>query len=202
MADIVAQAADVTYCGFSESTFNTIRKDDMYYLKIRKYKAFGKCDDCEELKKLIRESTGYKRASAQVLFDQHQEWQLRERKKSAKHRLKAMTKGQTNYIWMEIDGMDHSKCGIGKPAVLTKATAKTERLETHCTGVHVAISGKLYTYAVTWYDRFPTGSDSIMTCVIRIIEDIEKMGLDMPPVLYLHADNCGRENKNRSLPFL
>ena len=51
-------------------------------------------------------------------------------------------------------------------------------------------------YAYTWFERFPTGSDSIATIVCNALQETLKEG-PLPPVLYLHMDNCSRENKNR-----
>jgi hypothetical protein len=48
----------------------------------------------------------------------------------------------------------------------------------------------------TWHDQFPTGSDSVITIIMLVLSEYAKDG-PLPETLYLHLDNCWRENKNK-----
>jgi hypothetical protein len=119
---------------------------------------------------------------------------MRERKKMATHVNKAFdpdTKQKSMVI--EMDNMDNLKTGVPQMAREPKSLDKKERLTTHITGVHVPGQSKPFR-CYTWHDRFPSGSDAVMTMVLCTLLNYEG---PIPEVLYLHLDNCWRENKNK-----
>jgi hypothetical protein len=81
-----------------------------------------------------------------------------------------------------------------------KDTDGKERLGTHLTGV-LMHGRKNPIRAYTWYDRFPTGSDSVLTIICHALCDEARISR-LPPTLFLQLDNYWRENKNRSSYFL
>ena len=180
--------------GVSEAVFTKIRKSDLPYIKIRKVKRFAKCQVCSKLIESIDKSTGATRDALKRELDEHVEWQFREREKYYKHRFKARSRPHM-YLTMSVDGMDNGKTSIPRLARENKDTDGKVRLGTHLTGV-LLHGRKFPVRAVTWYDRFPTGSDSIVSIILHALSETAKEG-PLPPVLYLHLDNCCRENKNR-----
>ena len=46
------------------------------------------------------------------------------------------------------------------------------------------------------FDRFPAGSDPVISIVLHALAATATQK-PLPPVLYLHLDNCSRENKNK-----
>ena len=177
-----------------ESAFNQIHTTELPYIKIRKVKRFAACKTCAQLREQIDKASGERKALLKVELDSHIEWQYREREKYYKHRFKART-WPHKYMTMSVDGMDNGKTAIPRLARENKGTDDAIRLGTHLTGV-LMHGRKNPVYAYTWFERFPTGSDSIVTIVCNALQETLKEG-PLPPVLYLHMDNCSRENKNR-----
>jgi len=182
---------------FSYPAFMDLIKQEFHYVKIRCYKAMGACDDCDDLDRMISSvRSNLHREHALRLKEEHLNWQTNERKKADKHVDKSLRIGYRKSMMIEIDGMDKSKTNIGKPAKLTKRTADLTRIDTHVTGVFV-YDEILTPNLVTWYDRYPSGSDSVITILNEtLVRHINLKG-SLPPVLYLHCDNCSRENKNK-----
>ena len=183
----------------SETTFFRLHKldTDLGKIKIRKCKRFSKCEKCMELDKLIKSTLGLKRAFWKLLKRKHIEWQMKERMKCAKHVDKATnpaTKDQ--YIVVEMDNMDNQKTAVGTMTRDPKSLASLDKLKTHITGVHVPGDTDSPFRCYTWHDRFPTGSDVVITILLRVLCEVAAKG-PLPPTLYLHLDNCWRENKNR-----
>ena len=180
----------------SLASFAAMRKRDLPYIKVRKVKRFAKCKICSDLTEAMGKATG---AALQLLrskHDEHVEWQYREREKYYKHRFKSrMFPGRS--MTMSVDGMDNGKTSIPRTHRDDKDTDKGEKLGVHLTGV-LLHGRKNPIRAYTWYDRFPTGSDSIATIICHALKETAT-DAPLPPVLYLHLDNCSRENKNRYL---
>jgi hypothetical protein len=183
----------------SETTFFRLNKydGDLRKIKIRKCKRFSKCEPCLELDKLIKNSAGVTRNYWKDAKKKHIEWQMRERMKCAKHVEKATNPAtRDEYMVVEIDNMDNQKTAVGQMPRDPKSLASLEKLKTHITGVHVPGDADSPFRCYTWHDRFPTGSDVVITILLRTLCEIAAKG-PLPPTLYLHLDNCWRENKNR-----
>ena len=99
-------------------------------------------------------------------------------------------------ITISIDSMDNYKSRFPRCAREDKKSDATEKLMCHVTGV--LMHGRPNPAQVyTWYDRFPASSDSIITILLDALDKTVTPTNPLPPTLYLHMDNCGRENKNR-----
>ena len=168
-------------------------------MKIRKCKRFSQCQWCSELKNMIKKTTGKTKEFWQVQLRTHNDWQMRERIKQANHVNKSShPETAHDYMVLMIDGMDHSKTSLPHFARTPKDLDSAERLKTHITGVHVPGWRERPFTCYTWHDRFPTGSDSVITMILKTLCDYAKAHNDkLPPKLFLHMDNCWRENKNR-----
>ena len=179
----------------SEMNFRKMLDDDLPYIKVRKVKRFAKCDTCTKLRDAIDKCMGDRREKLKEELHEHIEWQFRERDKYYKHRFKAR-RFPSRYMTMSLDGMDNGKTAIPRRSREDKTSDANFRLGVHLTGV-LMHGRKNPIHAYTWYDQFPTGSDSVVTIICHALRKTQEDG-PLPPVLYLHLDNCGRENKNRS----
>lgn len=183
----------------SQGHFNKLRKCvELRHIKIRKYKRFTKCDECQRLDKLIDKSAGVQRAYWLDQKEKHNTWQLRERAKYHKHKEQAIrSSSKHKSLCISIDGMDHSKTSAPSMARDTKEIEAAEKLETHITGV--LVHGRMAATCFTWHDRFPSGSDVVATVLMDTLRRVQELDPDqpLPPTLNLWLDNCWRENKNR-----
>ena len=159
-------------------------------------KRFSKCNHCVRLKTLIRQSVGMRKDYWKKQHEEHNEWQMRERKKMAKHVQKATNPATKHkYMVIEMDNMDNLKTHLPQMPREPKELDKKARLTTHITGVHIPGDSRPFR-CYTWHDRFPTGSDTVLTLLLKVLGDLEG---PHPETLYLHLDNCWRENKNKYL---
>ena len=182
----------------SQSTFSRV-KDSLPHILIRKCKRFSQCQWCGEIKNKIKTATGATRKFWRDELRQHNDWQMRERTKQANHVNKAShPETRDDYMVIMIDGMDHSKSSLPHFGRTPKDLDSAESLQTHITGIHVPGWAERPFTCYTWHDLFPTGSDSVITMILKILCDYAKAHDDkLPPKLFLHMDNCWRENKNR-----
>ena len=177
--------------------YRLVNLPELSHLKIVSCKRFSACQYCLQLKDHIRKSTGEFRAFWEEELAKHNSWQMHERMKQAKHVEKATNPSTRNkYMVMMIDSMDHSKSSLPHFQRPPKDLESAEQLDTHITGVHVpGWKERPYT-CYTWHDRFPTGSDSVITFILKTLCSYAEEH-SLPSHLFLHMDNCWRENKNR-----
>jgi len=180
----------------SEKQFTDLAKTGtLSRIKIRRSKRFSKCEHCVRLKELIKQSVGQRKLFWKTQHDKHNTWQMRERKKQAKHVEKAVNPDTRHkYMVIEMDNMDNAKTALPRMPRPPKDLDGKDNLITHVTGVHVPGDENTPFRCYTWHDRFPTGSDTVITILLKVLSQIEG---PLPPTLYLHMDNCWRENKNK-----
>jgi hypothetical protein len=167
------------------------------WVRLRQWTRFSQCDDCHAFNESINLA---KTSTEKLLFrlqkDVHKKWQGRERAKYHKHRAKAM-RYPDKYMSINFDGMDHSKTSLPAFKRESKLSASLERLNVHVTGVLVH-NHELRAYVYTWLDNFPADSNISIHVILDVILRMQKKG-PLPPTLYIQADNCCRENKNKFL---
>jgi hypothetical protein len=183
--------------GYTYKAFTRIRRMKCSHVKIRKCKKFAACHFCVRLKELIAKKNGKASLFWKAELAAHNAWQLRERMQQAKHVEKA-TNAKTKHKAMVImiDNMDHSKTDLPQFPLAGKDLEHSTRLITHMTGVHVPGWKRRTTMCYTWNDQFPTSSDAVITIIQLVLCECQKDG-PLPDNLYLHLDNCWRENKNK-----
>jgi hypothetical protein len=196
---MIAEMANESGWGvlISKSRFRQMGKKEMPWIKIRKYKCFAKCTTCSKLDERIEKSFGYTKQYWKEKKDKHLRWQMHEREKYYKHGRKSRDPaGSKKCVTISIDSMDHSKTALPSKARDDKETEHAAKLHTHLTGVlvHGVVTEAL---CYTWHDRFPAASDVVMTIILDTLAKITKSRGKLPPTLYLHLDNCWRENKNK-----
>ena len=190
--------ADIPMHACSPTTFHRTYHS-LPHVKVRKCKRFSKCDWCSQLTAKCRKSSGVTKEFWENEKKEHNDWQMRERQVQAHHidlALNPLTRDE--HMVLMIDGMDHSKSSLPNFVSPPKELDSAERLNTHITGVYVPGWKERPVTCYTWHDLFPTGSDSVITMILKTLCDYasDHEG-KLPPTLHLHMDNCWRENKNK-----
>jgi hypothetical protein len=181
----------------SRGGFINICHKYVHWVRLRTFKRFAQCDECSDLNsKMDSAKTDTTKQCIRRFKDKHIDWQARERGKYHKHRAKAL-RYPDKYMSMNFDGMDHSKTSLPAFKRESKSSGELERLNVHVTGVLVH-NGKQRAYVYTWLDNFPADSNVSIHTILDVINKMKAKG-PLPPTLYIQADNCWRENKNKFL---
>ena len=105
------------------------------------------------------------------------------------------------YLSIIYDGADQSANGMPHFKEKDKNTAKGIKQRIHLLGALVeggtSFKGDPSCYLYTMSDKWEHGSNQTIELLQRTLLDIESKKKQLPPVLFLQADNCWRENKNR-----
>jgi hypothetical protein len=176
------------------SAFRAIVRKSLPHIKIRKVKRFTQCQICSEFDEAIVKAKGPQRSLLKRRKQDHLNWQKAERDVYYDHRHNSRLHPDQS-VTISIDGMDNSKTNIGRFSREDKKTDSVDKLKCHLTGVLMHGRPKP-ARCYTWYDRFPGGADSVITILLHALCATLDDG-PLPPTLYLHMDNCWRENKNK-----
>lgn len=164
-------------------------------IKVRKVHRFTKCSDCEfyrtELAKAgldLDKGNTLKKAKSV-----HIEYVMQERLEYAAKRDKAK-RNPEKYCSIIIDGADQSAYGLSHLIFNTKSM-RGEKLKVRLIGIkeHLPIPNVFF-YLMT--EEFETGSNHIVEALHRFLTQKAKND-HLPLVLFVQADNCSRENKNK-----
>ena len=113
-----------------------------------------------------------------------------------------------DYLSLIIDGADQSAYSLPHFWEIDKETSKVRKQRSHILGAikHGIPGGSdatMQCYLSTISDKWEHGSNQTITFLQKVLVECEKRSKRddgrLPPVLFLQADNCGRENKNRYL---
>jgi hypothetical protein len=190
-------AVNMIHC-CSYPYFNATVKEEMGdYIKIRKNKAFTKCEKCVDWDIKIRKGTKSKRAYYKKKKACHMVRQENERRKYYKHRWKSRS-NSSRYFSVIIDGMDQNKTDILRLQRETQATSALTKLGVSVIGV-ISHGHEPRATAYLVPSEYPKDSSFTMHIVAEtIIRALEKNEF-LPPIFYLQLDNTGRENKNKTM---
>jgi hypothetical protein len=181
----------------SRGGFINICHKYVHWVRLRAFKRFAQCDECSDLSsRMDAAKTATNKLAIRRYKDLHIDWQSRERAKYHKHRAKAL-RYPDKYMSMNFDGMDHSKTSLPAFKRESKSSGELERLNVHVTGVLVH-NAKQRAFVYTWLDNFPADSNVSIQVILDVINRMKAKG-PLPPTLYIQADNCWRENKNKYL---
>ena len=167
----------------------------MHQIICRTYLPFAKCDIC------VRHRDQNTLHRTQKQRDQGVEETANHLKAVAKekacyymHRSKARTHPNT-YMSMIIDGADQSKYDLPYWCERSHASDETTRLKMHLYGV--LVHGRA-AYCFTCPDHEEQGHNTTIQCIWHVILDqYEKHGNRLPPILFLQLDNTTKQNKGR-----
>ncbi|CAH1242494.1 Hypp6767 [Branchiostoma lanceolatum] len=187
------------YC--SKQTFYNMWNEMHDNVFIKKSSLFTKCKKCVQLeRKLERTRIPRKRLQIQDRRRAHLDRQMRERLNYYRRR-EAAHRNPNRYLSLIIDGMDQAKTYLPHfVGPKSKDMASTDLMKVHVSGIISHGHGIKATYT----DVFEYKHDSNLTInlLLKMLYRLSKRG-PLPPILYVQADNCFRENKNRfMLAFL
>ena len=113
-----------------------------------------------------------------------------ERQKYYKHITKARREPE-KYMSVIIDGMDQQSTAVPHFVRESKSTNGAWKLLTHITGAIVHGRGQ---HCFVDLKEIPHDSNLTISVLLRVLQ---LYAPNIPKVLYLQLDNCGRENKNK-----
>ena len=180
----------------SRSHFHKMWKTEFFRLKIKKTNSFSKCNICTALERRLQKTRNTEaREQIKIQREQHNDRQMNERK--AYYRKREMSKQRPEkYISIIIDGMDQSKTNLphfaGRKA---KCINAFDQLQIHVTGIISHGHNKKLTF--TDFLQYPHDSNLSMNVILKSLYHLAVSNEKLSEILYLQADNCYRENKNK-----
>ena len=112
-----------------------------------------------------------------------------ERRKYYKHIQKAKSKPH-KYLSVIIDGMDQKTTQLPKPLYLSKFFSGMWKVQCHVQGV--IVHGRQQNIYVD-IGEIPGDSNATCNALMKTLQKVK----NLPRIMYLQMDNCGRENKNQ-----
>ncbi|XP_060568789.1 uncharacterized protein LOC132727367, partial [Ruditapes philippinarum] len=181
----------------SRSQFYTTWKQHFPHVKIKKTNSFTKCTICTTLERQIAKTTSVEtRSLYRQQKEAHNRRQMMERKYYYSKREESR-KSPGQYMSLIIDGMDQAKTNLPhftgrRPKNMNAA----DLLKTHVTGIINHGHGGFHTFVdICQYSHDPNLTLNVL--LKTFLHTSEKNGNRLPATLYLQADNCFRENKNK-----
>lgn len=181
----------------SRSNFYKIWADNFPSLKIKQTNSFSKCNTCTKLDAQLQATRDpIKRDEIKGLIKAHNYRQMMERKYYYSKRNQAK-ESKRRYMSIIIDGMDQMKTNL--PHFLGRQSNDLDManlLSTHIQGVINHGLDKFTKYVDI--NEYAHDSNMVMNTVLKELYSASlQMGNFLPPTLYVQADNCFRENKNK-----
>ncbi|XP_078610377.1 uncharacterized protein LOC144881295 [Branchiostoma floridae x Branchiostoma japonicum] len=176
--------------------FKAMWRKEFPNLKIPPRNRFTKCDECEELKKQLKEAKIEDDFNAlRERRQSHLQLANSARQKYYKH-IKKAKQYPDNYLSLIIDSMDQNKTALPHFSTPTKNQSSLEQMKVHLTGVLAHGQRKSYVYA--WTSKYRMDVNITTNVLIDVLTDISKArGGRLPSTLYLQLDNSAKENKNK-----
>jgi len=182
------------------NTWNKHRKD----IKIREHLRFSKCTTCVNLRMNWKDGTDdVSRAQKKKECTEHLEFVKQER--SYLYYKRDLAKRYPNdFLSIIIDGADQSAYSLPHFKEIDKNTSTARKQKSHILGAikHGRTEeNTMQCYLYTISDKWEHGSNQTITLLQKVLLQCEERSKRedgrLPPTLFLQADNCGRENKNR-----
>lgn len=180
----------------SISTFYSVWKQHVPDVKLMKNIGFEKCAECvfygEQRAKYMLNPT--KLREIKDASRQHYVDVASERRGYELRKLQSCREPK-HYLSLVIDGADQSSYGL--PHFLQKSKEdKGHKIAVKIVGVLMhGVENDLYLFSMV--EGFETGANHVIESLHRALDRKKrKLGM-LPPTLFVQADNCTRENKNR-----
>eukprot|EP00058_Branchiostoma_floridae_P005491 XP_002590979.1 hypothetical protein BRAFLDRAFT_69470 [Branchiostoma floridae] len=187
------------YC--CPQSFNNMWKTFYPHVAIKKCSLFTKCTICVRLgRDLAKERDPVKRRKIKMERQEHDARQMAERLAYYQRR-EAARQEPDKYLSIIIDGMDQAKTYL--PHFVgdkSKDLSTADQMKVHVSGIISHGHGLRSTYV----DFFEYSHDSNLTLnlLLKLLGKLSTRN-PLPPILFIQADNCYRENKNKyMLAFL
>ncbi|XP_030834677.1 uncharacterized protein LOC115921382 [Strongylocentrotus purpuratus] len=193
----LTETSDTMEPTIGQSTFYQLWRDFFNHVRISKSGQFSKCQKCVVLRKKMDEAkTKTRKEKIKKAMIEHNNRQMFERQLYYKKRT-ASKRNKTKYLSVILDGMDQNKTNIPNfTGDKAKGINDLDLLKTHVTGV--LLHGQQE--SLTFVDICEHKHDSNMTInvLLKTLAHVSKGHTKpLPPILFLQADNCWRENKNK-----
>ncbi len=176
---------------------SSIWKTYCSHVKVRKKSRFTVCTICEEVRVALETAVKNKADTSGILSRKrlHMDHVSQERLEYRRKRNNAI-RDPSKYCSLIVDGADQSAYGLPHFVTTTK-DVHGQAMKVRLIGVleHASLN-TLRLYSMT--EEHKTGANHIVESIHRTLNDIA-MVATLPPCLYIQADNCFRENKNRYL---
>jgi hypothetical protein len=167
-------------------------------IKLPKTKTFSKCDECERLTtKEKQATTASDKAYWTMRMMEHDEIQDAEREEYYYHQYLSL-KQPDKYISIIIDGMDQKKTQVPRQRRANKVTADMEGI-TMCVNGVICHGHSPRQQVYTFPSNFPKDSNMTVQTLVNALEAVYGKEGRLPKRLLLQLDNCGGENKNKTV---
>lgn len=184
----------------SYSLFYKVWKHHYWFMFLKYWIPFAKCDHCVDLLEKIRTAeneaatTAFKQAQ-----DEHRAYITKCREAYAA-RVKLAEDQPSKYLSIISDAMDNNKTNIPHWRSFYSKDRTDLSLKTRLLGVLVHHKR----FDAYWtLPRYEHSSNLTITALLKTFENVLKDDGFLPPILFLQLDNCGKENKcNNFFAFL
>jgi hypothetical protein len=195
--------------GAKDDTIYKIWREHLWHVKVKTWQPFSKCDTCAEFKAahILRVMEIRKRNG--VATEETPEFKKCKELRAAHLARVMLTRSRYMlrysltrafpdiFLHVVIDGMDNKKTNLphcNSEALKSKNLDNSgEVLQTKLMGTLVEGRGFInYMTMPTMYH----GANTTWTVFLHVLHELKQVQGELPPVLLLQLDNCGRDNKN------
>lgn len=175
------------------STFSKMWKKEFTNVHVPEESRFSKCQHCWEYKESRQSMPNQAmREAVHAAYRLHIDLTIEERKAYSRVREKAIANPEDS-MSIIIDGMDQNTTYVPKFKQNVK-NIESRYVKTHLCGILVHGIGL---YCHLWIDsHHKHDSNQVVTSIMKVLQDVQRIRKKLPPILHIQADNCGRENKN------
>ena len=180
----------------SMTYFYSVWKAECPKIKTHRSHGFTVCSKCELIRTKMEEAMGDD-GVLEVLKSErvaHLKVMREERRQYAKRRDLSISR-PSQYYSIILDGADQKGYGLPHFICSTKSD-RGHKLKVKCIGVLEHLKRKCLTL-FTMTEEFQSGANHVIEATHRVINERKEQLGKLPPVLFVQADNCTRENKNR-----
>ncbi len=181
----------------SNGYISSIWRSHCPHVKVRKKSRFTICSTCDEINTSLENALKNRSDTMNILTRKrdHMDYVNRERLEYRRKRNNAIRE-PSKYCSLIMDGADQSAYGLPHFTTTTK-DVKGQSMKVRLIGVlQHASTNTLRLYTMT--EEHKTGANHIIESLHRALNDMA-MTNSLSQCLYIQADNCFRENKNRYL---
>ena len=176
--------------------FHAMWRNSFSHVQIPRTSRFSKCNVCWEFTSIVDKivSNTMKDRLKQI-YQRHHELQRQEQDAYEEVKLDARNRPD-KFMSIVVDGMDQNTTMVPKMRQTVK-NIEGRYVKTHLCKVLVHGWGLC---CDLWIDaHHKHDSNQVETSIMRVLRHMHITRTALPPILCIHADNCGRENKNKYL---
>lgn len=183
-------------CPPSLNYFYRVWKKEASHIKTRKRHGFTTCTTCEDILSEMRENHDNETALG-TLRDARMDHlgTMEEERRGYAFRRDLAARYPRKYCSIILDGADQKSYGLPHFEYKTKSD-KGHKIKVKCIGALEHTKQKSLTlYMMT--EEFESGANHVLEAAHRVLNTKKSESGTLPETLFIQADNCTRENKNR-----